>query len=142
VAIVAVSSEDELILVEQYRVPVAKRVIELPAGIVGDESEHSEETTLEAAKRELLEETGYVSEDWSEVFSGCSSAGLSDEFIVLMVARDVKRVGPGGGVDDEKIDVHCVALEELHQHLSARMDAGVMVDLKVWLAREALRLSG
>src|SRR5215217_1288754 len=59
VAIVAVTDDYKLVLVEQYRPPVAKSVIELPAGLAGDEAGHEQEDLLTAARRELLEETGY-----------------------------------------------------------------------------------
>lgn len=141
VAIVALSSEEELILVEQYRVPVGHRVVELPAGLVGDEESSEKESSLQAAKRELLEETGYVSEDWRHAFLGCSSAGLSDERITVFVARDVRKEGPGGGVDDEQIDVLKVPIPELKEFLRSREADNVLVDLKIWFASEAIRLS-
>ena len=141
VAIVALNSEEELILVEQYRVPVSARVLELPAGLVGDEEDHLKESPLQAAQRELLEETGYVSESWEEAFSGCSSAGLCDEFVRIFIARNARKEGPGGGVGTEKIQVHLVGLSGLDAFIDAQMSAGVKVDLKVRLARAARVLS-
>ncbi len=58
--IAAVTVENKLLLVEQYRIPVHARTIELPAGIIGDEPGSSDESNAEAARRELLEETGYA----------------------------------------------------------------------------------
>ena len=76
VGIVAVTADDELVLVEQFRPPVNNRVLELPAGLVADED--AEEDPLNAARRELLEETGYVSDSWFHFATGLSSSGLSD----------------------------------------------------------------
>src|SRR5437763_12448041 len=59
VGIVAVTDDRKLILVEQYRPPVGKRVIEIPAGLAGDAEGHRDEALETAAQRELREETGY-----------------------------------------------------------------------------------
>src|ERR1039458_2208649 len=65
--IVAVTAEQNILLVEQYRIPVHARTIELPAGIIGDEPGSTNETNAEAARRELLEETGYATEHMVEI---------------------------------------------------------------------------
>ena len=70
VGIVAVTDDRKLLLVEQYRTPVNQRVIEIPAGLVGDEAAMEEESQIAAARRELLEETGYYAESLSPLASG------------------------------------------------------------------------
>ena len=132
VGVVALTPAREVLLVEQYRPPVGCRVLELPAGLVADVDE---ETVLEAAARELYEETGYRAPDgrlhW--LMRAPSSAGLTDEVVELVLARDVTRCGPGGGVDGERIELLVVPLDELDQVLEKRTDAGVHIDLKVRL---------
>src|SRR5689334_17976630 len=99
VVVAATTDENELILTEQYRVPLHANVIELPAGLVGDCKETEHEDVFEAAKRELLEESGYLAEHFSLIISGPSSAGLSSEIYTIVHARGLKKTGPGGGVD-------------------------------------------
>ena len=132
VGVVALTPAREVLLVEQYRPPVGCRVLELPAGLVADARE---ETVLEAASRELYEETGYRAPDdrlhW--LMRAPSSAGLTDEVVELVLARDVTRCGPGGGVDGERIELLVVPLDELDGVLEQRAAKGVHVDLKVRL---------
>ena len=130
VGIVALTEKQEVVLTEQERVPLGARVVEFPAGLVGDEQS---ETILEAAHRELLEETGFRAGRMELLFSGPTSAGLTDECITLVRAFDLERVDSGGGVDQEAIEVHTVALEELSTWLQCKEQAGIFVDLKVRL---------
>ena len=60
VGILPITPEDEIVLVEQFRIPVHSQVIEIPAGLVGDEESHPGESLAETARRELLEETGFL----------------------------------------------------------------------------------
>ena len=98
VAVVAVTTENELVLTEQYRRPVRKRVVDLPAGLVGDIDGEEDEAFELAAQRELLEETGYQGEKFEYVFSGPSSAGMSTEMVAFYTARDVRKVADGGAI--------------------------------------------
>jgi ADP-ribose pyrophosphatase len=111
VAIIAVTEQGELILTEQFRVPLGKTVIDLPAGLVGDEE--ADEQLLSAAKRELEEETGYRASRMKKAFSGPTSAGLSNEVVNLLLARGVKKVAAGGGVAGEAITVHLVPVGDV-----------------------------
>lgn len=128
VGIVAITADDRVVLVEQHRPPVGRVVIELPAGLVGDSHDDAEESLLTAAQRELLEETGYVAEQWTELVSGYSSPGLTDEAIVLFLAEKLRKEHPGGGVDGEAITLHEVPLGEVFNWLSRRGD---VADLKL-----------
>ncbi len=130
--IIAVTQERKLLLVEQYRTPVAARTIELPAGLVGDESEKHSESASEAARRELLEETGYQAGEIKLVARGPISAGLTSEIITVLRADRLVRVGPGGGIAHEDITVHEVPLSEVTDWLNRKAQAGVMIDLKVY----------
>jgi len=130
--IVAVTDEQKLLLVEQYRIPVHARTIELPAGIVGDEPGSSNEEHAEAARRELEEETGYRAEHMEALTHGPASSGLTSETVTLFLARKLRRVGKGGGVAHEAITVHEVPLNEVHEWLEAKAKAGVLIDPKVY----------
>jgi NTP pyrophosphohydrolases including oxidative damage repair enzymes len=130
--IVAVTDEQKLLLVEQYRIPVHARTIELPAGIIGDEPDKGDEEHAEAARRELEEETGYRAEHMEALTDGPASSGLTSETLTLFLATKLRRVGVGGGVENENIIVHEVALTEVHEWLQAKTKAGVLVDPKIY----------
>ena len=132
VVLVAVTPAGEMLLVEQHREPVRANVVELPAGLVGDEPGSRGEALEEAARRELIEETGWDCADVERLSAGPPSAGVSSEIVTLVRASGLVRVGAGGGNDDERITVHAVPLPEVAGWLAARERAGAMVDPKVW----------
>ena len=132
VVIVAITPEDKLVLVEQYRPAVRKRVIELPAGLVGDVDGRQAESLLDAAARELEEETGYRATEMIPLFEGPIAVGVSDEVVSFFRARALSRVGAGGGDDTEDITVHEVALPALKAFLAAGAAAGLGVDPKIY----------
>ena len=139
--LVAVTDRDELVLVEQFRTPVNAHVIELPAGLVGDLDDHSE-SVLDAAQRELMEETGYRAGHVEILMSCPSSAGMSDEIITFILARNLEKVGPGGGDNSEDIAVHLVPRAEVSKWIAARQREGKPADPKIfsalyWLAESA-----
>jgi len=135
VGIVAVTDEGKLLLVEQFRLPVNTRVIELPAGLVGDEPGHEAESLLAAAHRELNEETGYDAANMVILTSGPSSAGMSNEIVTLCYATKLTKRNSGGGVDGEDIVVHEVPLAEITRRLRQWTNDGKLVDLKVYAAQ-------
>ncbi len=130
--IVAVTETRKLLLVEQYRIPVHSRTIELPAGIVGDVPEGSMETLADAARRELLEETGYAADHIETLMGGPASSGLTSEIVTLVLATGLKRVHEGGGVGHENITVHEVDLDGIDEWLDAREKEGLLVEPKVY----------
>ena len=132
VVIVAKTTDGKLLLVEQYRPPVAAKVIELPAGLAGDVRGAETEELIEAAKRELLEETGYVAARWQVLFAGPPSAGVSSEVVTFLAARRLRRVGKGGGEGNERIKVHEVPLSAIDSWLRKRYKRGVLIDAKVY----------
>ncbi len=131
-ALVALTGENKLILVEQPRPAMDGLVIELPAGLVGDTPGDEHEDMANAAGRELVEETGYEAANISFLAEGPSSPGLSSETLALFLATDLTRVGPGGGVEGEDITVHEVPVNEVENWLRDRIKAGYHVDLKVY----------
>ncbi len=137
--IVAVTEEGKLLLVEQYRVPCHARTIELPAGIIGDEPDAPNEPHPEAARRELLEETGFAAEHMAPLVTGPASSGLTSELVTLFKATGLRRTGQGGGIGNEEITVHEVPLTEVHDWLTAKARAGVLVDPKIYAGLYFLR---
>jgi len=127
--IVAVTAEQKILLVEQYRIPVHARTIELPAGIIGDEPGGANESHAEAARRELLEETGYAAEKIEALTTGPACSGITSERVTLFRLR---RTGKGGGVAHEDITVHEVPLAEIGFWLEAKAKTGVLIDPKVY----------
>jgi ADP-ribose pyrophosphatase len=142
VGIVAVTDEGKLLLVEQFRAPVNARVIELPAGLVGDEPGHEAESLLAAANRELNEETGYNAANMVLLTSGPSSAGMSNEIVTLCYATKLTRRNSGGGVGGEDIVVHEVPLAEITCRLRQWTHDGKLVDLKVYAAQHFAAIIG
>ena len=130
--IIGVTTEQKVLLVEQYRIPVHARTIELPAGIIGDEPEDARESSVAAARRELLEETGYTAGHIEAVTTGPSCSGITSEQVMLFRALGLRRVGKGGGVALEDITVHEVPLVEIVQWLEAKAKTGVLIDPKVY----------
>ena len=141
VVIVAVTDEGAIVLVEQHRKPVRARVIELPAGLIGDHVD-PEDSVIEAARRELLEETGYAAEHLEILMACPSSAGMSDEIITFVTATGLQRIGPGGGDASEDIEVVVVPLEQVDQWLTRQHSAGRQMDPKIYAALYWLRQSG
>ena len=128
VGIVAITDDRRVVLVEQFRPPVNRKVMELPAGLSGDVVGSEHESLIEAAKRELIEETGYSAARWTELAHGYSSPGLTDESIVLFLAEGLAKVGEGGGDDSEDITLHEVPLEHVFDWLNQK---GSRADLKL-----------
>ncbi|XAL98090.1 NUDIX hydrolase [Phycisphaeraceae bacterium D3-23] len=134
VAVVAVTDAGELVLIEQYRVPMGKACIELPAGLAGDGADRDEAFEL-AARRELEEETGYRAENMRHLYQVCTSPGMTSETIDLFLATGLTRVGEGGGAagEGEDIKVHRVALDEADRWVAQRAAGGDCIDVKVYL---------
>jgi len=132
VIILAVTPEDKVLFVEQYRVSILKNTIEMPAGLVGDLHAHGDEDALLAARRELEEETGYRCGRLDFVHEGPSSSGMSTEMIAFVRAWDLEKVGPGGGDETENIVVHEVPRQEAGHWLFARAAEGYSIDPKLF----------
>jgi ADP-ribose pyrophosphatase len=141
VGILATTGDDEILLVEQFRVPVQKRVIEIPAGLVGDEEEHRGEPIEETARRELLEETGYRAAEIRPLIASPTSAGMTSEITHLFHATGLIRETNGGGTGGENITVHRVPLRELRGWLAAKETQGFLIDYKIHAALWAAGIS-
>ena len=130
VIVIAVTPADEVLFVEQYRIPLGARTIEMPAGLVGDD--HAQDTLVDAARRELIEETGWSPGRVDVLLVGPTSSGMSNERIAFVRARDLTKVGDGGGVDSEDITVHAVPRAEAPAWLMRKQAEGFELDLKLW----------
>jgi ADP-ribose pyrophosphatase len=120
-----------VLLVDQYRVPLGRRCIELPAGLVGDEDE-GEDASI-AAARELEEETGFRAARLESLGQFYSSPGMVSESFTLFRAHDLQKAGAGGGVDGEDIQVHRIALATLPDQIAAWRQQGYAMDVKLLL---------
>ncbi|WP_230292709.1 NUDIX hydrolase [Croceicoccus sp. Ery5] len=141
-AVILAVEDGHVLLVEQYRVPLGKPCIELPAGLIGDDDSAADEDPLAAAGRELEEETGYraaVLEDAGEYHS---SPGMVSESFTLVLARGLTRIGAGGGVGGEDITPHRVPLDRLEQFVADARQAGKAIDVKLLLLLGAGLLRG
>lgn len=129
VMVVALTADERIVLVEEFRPAVDAFVIHLPAGLVGDEGHEEAES---AARRELSEETGWQASAIEVVGRGPGSAGMSSEIVVFYLARGVERTGEQGERERAEIRVHVVPLAGLVRWARERGRDGVLVDPKVW----------
>ncbi|MBF0618973.1 MAG: NUDIX hydrolase [Candidatus Omnitrophica bacterium] len=128
VIIVSKTDDDKIIFVEQFRRPVQRQVIGFPAGLVGDDRGTRGESFAEAAKREMVEETGYLPRKIKTLFVGPVSAGMCKDMVTIVHASGLKKVGPGGGIDDlEDIKVHEVPLRTVDAWIKRQQKKGLLV---------------
>lgn len=132
VTLVPLTRDRKLLFVEQYRRPLSRNVLEFPAGLVGDESGRQNEHVLEAAARELEEETGYRAAHLEMVSCCATSPGMAKELVYIVMAWDLDRVGPGGGVEGESIKVHEVPLADVRSFLKQQEQQGLLIAAKVY----------
>jgi ADP-ribose pyrophosphatase len=132
VAIAALTPEGEAIFVEQFRPPIGRNVIELPAGLAGDIAGSEKEQLAEAAKRELQEETGYEAGEMIFLTEGPPSAGITSEVVTFFRAEKLVCKGSGGGDAHEKITVHKVPLAGVDAWLENQRQNGKLIDPKVY----------
>lgn len=140
VGLVPVTDAGEIVLVEQFRVPTGRPVVELPAGLVGDVPGQEQEPLEAAAARELEEETGYRAGRLRRLFQGPNAAGSNSSQMTFFLADRLVKVGPGGGDEHEQIVVHVVPLDRAWPWLRAQEAAGKALDPKIfaglWFAQQ------
>ena len=129
--ILAIDDADHVLLVEQFRVPLGKLCLELPAGLIGDDDSTPDEDAATAAVRELEEETGYTAARMELLGEFYSSPGMVSESFTLLRAHGLSQIGPGGGTDGEDITVHRVALSALPQFIETARARGLGIDVRL-----------
>jgi ADP-ribose pyrophosphatase len=129
-AILAVE-DGHVLLVAQYRVPLGRICLEIPAGLIGDEGGSQGEGAEDAARRELEEETGYRADRMENLGEFHSSPGMVSESFTLLRAHGLSKVGEGGGVDGEDIVTYRVALNDLPDFVADWREAGHAVDVRL-----------
>ena len=128
--VIAVTPEDKVLFVEQFRIPLQARTIEMPAGLVGDVD--SGESIEQSAIRELEEETGWTAAQAEVLMIGPTSSGMASEKIAFVRATGLTRIGPGGGDGDEDITVHEIPRTQAAGWLVQKMGEGYELDAKLW----------
>jgi ADP-ribose pyrophosphatase len=128
--IIAVTPDDNVLFVEQFRVPLQAKTIEMPAGLVGDID--AGESIEDSAVRELEEETGWTAGHAEVLMIGPTSSGASSEKIAFVRATGLRRVGEGGGDASEDITVHEVPRARAAAWLVEKMGQGYQLDAKLW----------
>jgi len=96
-AVVALDEKSNVLLVEQYRYSIKQYMTELPAGLIDER-----ETPLDAAKRELLEETGHIAKNWLLLTEIYPSSGVHDEKIYIYLATKIEKIS-GLNLDGDEV---------------------------------------
>ena len=128
-AVILAIDAGDVLLVEQFRVPLGVNCLELPAGLVGDETEN--EPVEHAAARELEEETGYRPRHIERIGEFHSSPGMVSESFYFVRAVGLEKASEGGGTDGENITVHRVPLSEIAGFIAAKRASGCAMDAKL-----------
>jgi len=134
VGIAALTPDNKVLLISQFRIPLNQTIIEIPAGLVGDKPGEESEPWQLAAQRELLEETGWHAEKVELLSEGPTSAGLTSERIKLVRATHLTKKGPPTPDGDEQITLHEIPLPEVHAWLAQKFREGHLIDPKVYAA--------
>lgn len=131
--ILAIDDQDRVILVEQFRIPLGKRSLEMPAGLIGDDDGGEDEDASVAATRELEEEAGYRAGRMESLGEFYSSPGMVGECFTLFRAYDLVKVSDGGGLDGEEITVHHVPMAEIESFIAGKRAEGYGIDVRMML---------
>lgn len=120
VVVLPLHDDNSVVMIDQYRHPIGRRIRELPAGLLDEPGEEP----VAAARRELVEEVGYTARDWSVLVDVVASPGFSDEAVRVFLARGLTEVGRPAGGDDEEADLDVVRLplaEAVRQALAGQI---------------------
>ncbi|KAA3616381.1 MAG: NUDIX hydrolase [Calditrichaeota bacterium] len=132
VLIIPLTAAHEIIFIEQYRIVLHKNVIEYPAGMAGDELDFRDELFETAAKRELLEEGGYETDELSYLMTAPTSPGSSTEIVNFYMAFNCTKVDEGGGDETENISVHKIPLQDAFDWLEKKSASGSLIDPRIY----------
>ena len=131
--ILAETGDGDILLVEQYRIPIGRICLELPAGLIGDDHGGEDDNVEKAAARELEEETGYRAANIQPLGEYYSSPGMVAESFTLVRATGLTKVGEGGGVEGEEIVVHHVPRADIVSFIEQKRDEGMGIDVRLLL---------
>ena len=129
--VIIAEHEGKVILIDQPRVGPDCRCVELPAGLVGDEDPNA--TPESTAIKELEEETGFTAERVERLGEFYASPGMLSESFTLVRAHGLRKIGEGGGDENEDINVHLVAREDIPNFIEQKRAEGFGVDVKLLL---------
>jgi ADP-ribose pyrophosphatase len=132
VTILPLTRERRLIFVEQLRAPLGRKVIEFPAGLMGDEAGHESEDPAGRRTPRARRGNRLCCADLELVATTATSPGMANEFVHFVLAWNLDRVGPGGGVDNENIVVHEVPMGEARAWLGEQERCGLIIAAKVF----------
>jgi len=141
-AVIAAIEDGHVLLVEQYRVPLGRNCLELPAGLVGDDDDCQNEDALTAAGRELEEETGYRAAQLTDLGTYYSSPGMVSESFTLVRACGLQKINSGGGTAGENITVHRVSIASLSGFIASKRSDNVAIDVRLLMLMGAKLLEG
>ncbi|MCA8961842.1 MAG: NUDIX hydrolase [Planctomycetes bacterium] len=128
VNVIAVTTDEQIVLIRQHRAGTGHATLEIPGGMVDPG-----ETPLEAARRELSEETGFVSDDWTELGRVSPNPAIQSNSCFTFLARDARRAGPQqlDGTEDIAVELH--HREALHERItSGEIDHALVVAAAYW----------
>jgi 8-oxo-dGTP pyrophosphatase MutT (NUDIX family) len=97
VVVLPLHDDGSVVMIDQYRHPIGRRIRELPAGLLDARGEDP----LATAQRELLEEVGYTARDWSVLVDLVSSPGFTDESQRVFLARGLTEASRSPGINEE-----------------------------------------
>lgn len=133
-AVLPITTDGRLILIKQFRYPINQVIYEIPAGKKDPEDLFG----VNCARRELEEETGYVSEDFEKVVDLHNCVGYSSEMIELFIAKNCKKIdNPQIGDDDEFIETVLMTVDEAKELVKK----GLITDAKTLVLLQHLFLS-
>ena len=121
--------QGKVILIDQPRVAPDCRCIELPAGLVGDTDPDA--TPESTAIKELEEETGFTADRVERLGEFFASPGMLAESFTLVRAHGVRKIGEGGGDENEDINLHLVSREDIPNFVEQKRAEGFGVDVKL-----------
>lgn len=127
--VILAEHEGKVILIDQPRVPLGERCLELPAGLVGDTDPNA--TVEDTAIKELEEETGFTADRVERLGEFYASPGMLSEGFTLVRAHGVRQIGDGGGDENEDINVHLVARADVPNFIEQKRAEGFGIDVKL-----------
>ncbi|WP_438758681.1 NUDIX domain-containing protein [Enterococcus sp. AZ126] len=140
VAVIPITADNKIIMVKQFRKPMEKVLLEIPAGKI-DPGEH--DYPKETAERELEEETGFRANKLTFVTSMYVSPGFADELLHVYYAEDLEKVpNPRPQDDDEVLELYTLTLEEAKAEITSGLicDAKTIFAVQFWELQQLKRL--